>query len=686
VVAVAAPSARWPGGVEQGATDTMNPIDPNDATSAVPDPVPVEPVRPSGPRVAGNAAGQVWTPPPLEPSPSASDPETADVMTPPAYESTVGMAPAQPVVKDAAPRRRRRSLRWAVALAVVVLVVGASAAVAALLVGRAPDATILGYVPQNTVMYGELRLDLPGDQRQAAGQFLSKFPGFADQAALEGKLDEVLDQLVKDASKGDQSYTTNIKPWFSGELGFALGPLPDASRMTSDPKAIDSIRALALLSIKDPAGAQAWFDAAFKKTGATTSTETYNGATVTVFRPAGLTNGPKAAFAIVGGKVGVAGDETSVKAAIDTKGNSGFADKPGPKTALDTADSNHIGFAYLELRQLMNWSSGLSRSVSGATGASETTALSNSMLDLLPEWGAYWLRVESDALVMEQIAPPTAKAATATSDHSSTIADHVPSSAVALAITNDYGKTALKSLDTYKSDPAFKQIYQTIDQALGLLGGEESALGWIGDSAIVVNVADGTPEGGLIIQPTDAAQAKRFFTSVKTLVGLGGQQIGAAVSDEPYNGTTITTVNLGKLNDLVAKIGQAAGATSMPPVSGLPEGNVEIAYATTDDVVVIGSGPAFVKHVLDTTRATSLGGNDRYQSLTNRAGKGFSSAFVDIAAIRGLVEGVMAKEDPAKFSEYQKNAQPYLAPFDAVVVANSVQGDLTHSKAVVTVK
>ena len=101
---------------------------------------------------------------------------------------------------------------------------------------------------------------------------------------------------------------------------------------------------------------------------------------------------------------------------------------------------------------------------------------------------------------------------------------------------------------------------------------------------------------------------------------------------------------------------------------------------------MIGSGPAFVKHVLDTTKATSLGGNDRYQSLTNRAGKGSSTAFVDIAAIRGLVEGVMAKEDPAKFSEYQKNAQPYLAPFDAVVVANSVQGDLTHSKAVITVK
>ena len=36
-------------------------------------------------------------------------------------------------------------------------------------------------------MYGEVRLDLPGDQRAEIGEFLSKFPGFADQAALAGR-------------------------------------------------------------------------------------------------------------------------------------------------------------------------------------------------------------------------------------------------------------------------------------------------------------------------------------------------------------------------------------------------------------------------------------------------------------------------------------------------------------------
>jgi len=440
-----------------------------------------------------------------------------------------------------------------------------------------------------------------------------------------------------------------------------------------------------LLSVKDPVGAQAWFDAAFKKAGAKTSTETYNGVTITLFGGSDPQDTMKAAFAILDGKVAVAGDETSVKAAIDTNGNSGFADQTGPKTALDAADSDHIGFVYVELRQLMEWSSGLSGALSESAGAPATTALSQTLLDSLPQWGAYWLRVESDALVMDAISPQPANATTASS-RSSTITSHIPSTAVAVAISNDYGKTVDKAFESLQSDASTKKIYDAIEQALGLLGGADAAYGWIGDAAVVVNVADGTPEGGLVIQPTSADDAQRFFTSVKTLVGFGGSQIGATVREEDYNGTTITIVDLGKASDLVGKLGEVGGTPVTPKVTGLPEGNIEIAYATTDDVVVLGSGPAFVKHVLDTTNATSLAGNDRYQSLANRAGKGSASAFVDIAAIRTLLEGAMSKEDPAKFAEYQKNAQPYLAPFDAMVASGSVEKDLTQSTVVITVK
>ena len=168
-------------------------------------------------------------------------------------------------------------------------------------------------MPESTIAYGEVRLDLPGDQKQAVGAFLSHFPGFADQASLDSKLDEVLDDLIRDASNGEQTYTGNIKSWFDGELAFSMGPLPAASSLSKgDASAMGTFRALALLSVKDPTAAAAWFDAAFKKAGATATTETYNGTTVTVFpEDSGVTT----AYALIDGKVVVFGDKASVEAA-----------------------------------------------------------------------------------------------------------------------------------------------------------------------------------------------------------------------------------------------------------------------------------------------------------------------------------------------------------------------------------
>ena len=99
----------------------------------------------------------------------------------------------------------------------------------------------------------------PGDQRQAAGAFLSKFPGFADQAALDTKLDEALDQLIGKASDGKQSFTKDIKPWFDGEFAFAVGPLPKDALSGGTSAAAADARALMLLSVKDQAAASAWF-------------------------------------------------------------------------------------------------------------------------------------------------------------------------------------------------------------------------------------------------------------------------------------------------------------------------------------------------------------------------------------------------------------------------------------------
>ena len=107
----------------------------------------------------------------------------------------------------------------------------------------------------------------------------------------------------------------------------------------------------------------------------------------------------------------------------------------------------------------------------------------------------------------------------------------------------------------------------------------------------------------------------------------------------------------------------------------------------TNDVVVIGSGPGFVKQVLDTTSATSLASNERYKKLADRAGSGTGTTFVDITAIRGLVErAAIGVADPTAIARYEKDLKPFLIPFDALIASGSVAGDVNRSVVIVTVK
>ena len=547
-----------------------------------------------------------------------------------------------------------------------------TAAVVYALVGRSPDATVLGYVPSGTVVYGEVRLDLPGDQRREVGEFLSHFPGFADQAALDTKLDEVLDRLVSDASDGKQTFTTNIKPWFDGELAFSAGPLPDPKTFLSGPEGsgMESARALALLSIKDEALARAWFADAFKQSGATTTTETYKDVELTIF--GGTSAGPKAAFAILDGKVAVAGDVASVKAAVDTNGNGGFAEDPDAKAALDAPTDDHIGFVYVALGPILDWSQSLGEAVSGSTVFGVPAASTEALAKFIPTWTAFWLRVEGDALVMEAAAPKPETHLGPTTDRASDVAEHVPASAIALIVNHDTGATLKQTLDLYKAEASLKDVTDAIDQGLGILGGADNAIGWIGDTGLVVNRSGEAIEGGLVVLPTDVEDAKRLFTSIRNLAPLSGVA-GVTFRDEDYHGTTIS----------VASIDVGALAGDAVPI---PLDKVEIAWAVTDEIVVLGTGPEFVKHVLDTTDATSLASNDRYEALLARVKAGTGSVFVDIAAVRDHVEGMVKSGDAAGLKKYETDVKPFLAPFDALIASNSVGGDLTRSTIVITVK
>lgn len=656
----------------------------------------IDPTRPSDPVTSPTGTDEAPSPDaeattvmpvtmtPLTPGPTPTTPSAENLSSYPVeqpLDSGVAWAPAVPVKPATPPASGRgRRLRWAAALAVVALVLGASAAVAALITNAASQATVLRYVPADSVAYVEARLDLPGDQRRSVAEFLSHFPGFADQAALDSKLDEALDQFIHDATKGDQSYTADIKPWFGGEIAVSVGPLPPASSLSggdSSSTLARQLRALALLSVTDGAKAQAYLDGLSAKTGEETTKLTYNGAQLTVYQEK---DGPALAYAIIGGKVAALGDLASVKAAVDTNGSSGFATQPGPKAALDAADQDHVGFVYVALRPLLDWSTGLSKSLPGPTGSAIPEPVSDTLLKTVPDWASYWLRFEKDALVVEAAAPKPEVSFASTENRTSPLVKHVPSSALAMAVTNGLGATIGKVLDLYAGDPQFKPLVDQLDQALGVVGGRDAALGWIGDTAIVVNATGDTPEGGVLIAPTDPDKAKSLLTSLGTLVGLGGAQNGITVRTEDHNGTTITIIDIADLSKLSGAAGGQVGA--MP----LPLNHIEIAYAVTNDVVVIGSGPDFVKHVLDTTEGTSLANDQQYKDLAGRISVGTGQTFVDITAIRSLIEKAAAGGDAAQRQKYETDIKPFLAPFDAMIASGTFKDDLGRSTVVITVK
>ena len=110
-------------------------------------------------------------------------------------------------------------MRWLVAGLATVLVLALVGGVLVLAAPRAgaPSATA-HYVPADTGMYAEIRLDLPGDQHDNLAAFMSHFPGFADQAAFQQKIDESLNSVLNSRSNGQLDWTNDVKPWFGGQI------------------------------------------------------------------------------------------------------------------------------------------------------------------------------------------------------------------------------------------------------------------------------------------------------------------------------------------------------------------------------------------------------------------------------------------------------------------------------------
>jgi Protein of unknown function (DUF3352) len=589
---------------------------------------------------------------PPSPAPLSDSPTIA--WTPPPDETIAALSAPLGQATPPAPTRRTSRLRWFVAALVTVLVVSLTAAATLLITGQTPGSTLVGYVDNSSVVYVEARLDLPGDQRQKLGQFLSAFPGFDDQSILDRKLDEALDQLIDRSTNGKQNWSTKIKPWFGGEI--ALGAAPPTAPNPGD---IPLFHGLVAVKVRDGAAAMAWLKDALGDTPV--ATQSYNGTDILIV---GSSN-RKGAAAVADGKALLIGDEASVRKAIDSHGNGTFAQSDSYKQARSALSNDQLGFVVVDTKAYMNILGQLS------TGASGTPMLPSAVKDLLPSWMAMSVRAEGDALAVN-IALPHIAAMDVGDNRPSEILPHLPASTIFVADGRDLGANWKKLLDIYREMPGFGEALKELDTALNTIGGFDKVVGWIHDGALVVTRNGATVGGGLVFTSTDAAAAQSLFSSLRNAAALGGAQAGIKITDETYNGATITTIDVGDIQDLMgaAGAGSAFGRT-------LPEGHLKVAYAVTDQLVIAGVGDAFVKAVLDTQPGASLASDSRFKAAADRAGganRGLT--YVDISAARELIENLIPASERA---EYEKNYKPYLLPLQAFVVSNREDGSLDRA-------
>lgn len=560
--------------------------------------------------------------------------------------------PVMPGTPAPAPASRSASgIRWAIALLVMAVVVGIAAAGAYLLGGGTVPSRVLGYVPPGTVAYVELRLDLPGDQREQLGRFLSRFPGFDDTALLERKLAEVYDRTVRAATSDRHDYSAEIEPWFGGEVAVALGGLPDAPSATP-------LEALLLASVTDRAGASAWVDRLIGD--APTSTESYNGVELTLIgRP-----GQAGAAAAVTGGVLLIGNADAVRASIDTGGRSSFASTEGVTAGRAGLGGDRLGMVYVDLKSVVDWGVAMGSELS--PGA-ET--LGRSVLDRVPSWVTFGIGA-NDATIVGTVLAPHVDAPGLT-NASSALLERIPASALLVIDQHEVGRIVLDALDSLRGVPAAADAMRQVVEAAGLLGGLDRLLGWIGEVAVVVDRDGSSVTGGVLVRARDPIAMAGLLAATRGLIALGGGS-GLTVREESHAGTTITTVEV--------PAGIAPGGGAAPTSAGF-----SVAYASTGDTLIVGASDGFVRRILDTAPEGSLGRQERFTRLLGQAGaKHTSLVWVDLTAVRGSLEESLV--DPAAKTRYERDLRSYLVPLDAFIGATVVGDDLDRLNSILTVK
>jgi hypothetical protein len=536
--------------------------------------------------------------------------------------------------------------RWAVVAVATVLVVGLLGA--AFLFGQPKSgtpSTVMFYAPSNTAVLVELRQDLPGDQHNLLAQFMSHFPGFADQAAFDQKVDETLESLFA-RSDGAVSWQEDIKPWFGGQLGVF------SSNLNTGPGTPPSLTAV--LTVKQ--GQRAALDdflQGWTLSGVPLPSEMpvasqgqHEGVVIYTMSVEGerLSVAPTDEALLVSTRI------EDIEAALDTRADRspGLADDQYFLQQLAPLHADRLGTFYFDGRAMAQQMRDRIDGTLGIPGA-DGALLDSIAVRILGE-----IRAEGDHMA---VTTRTERAANSSmpplpANRSTNLAELAPRDALVYAEIRDVGQTIRfyveKSLLPLASAGAPLDL-SGLQQMLGVP--PQDFFDFIVDASVSISGSAAAPQLGLIATVDDEAIATSRVNKVVSLL-RAAMQFGGGVSinEEQHGAATLTVIKLS---------GGLAGA---------PE--TSVALSVTGGRLLLGTHD-FVIAALDRTRDLSLAARQEYQAALAAGGVNNAGVvFVDIAAAITAYEAMIPSDLRA---EYSLNQQPFLAPLSHLAMISTTE-------------
>lgn len=517
------------------------------------------------------------------------------------------------------------------------------------------------FLPADSVLYAELRLDLPGDQREQLMAFLGHLPGFADSASFDTKLDETIDQMLG-GSDSPISWTEDIKPWFGGQVMLGLTALPPMDMTGSASAMAQTAPVVVGLSATDGAALDTAVAKLLASMGDSVTTEEYAGETISI-----VDNGDTpTVLAPTDSVLLISNDIDQLKASLDTLAGTtpSLAADEGYQAAIATLPADRLGAFYLDSAQLKDTLGPLlEQQLQAQPELAANAAQVEAALALLPPSVTGLIRVDADHLTF-QLAAPVVEGAPTLSVRSTDLATKMPADSLLYLETRDLG-TGIKTLVAQlKPMLAAQGSDQALAQIEALLGtGLEDYLDWVQDIAVSASFGAGSPSVGLVATVTDEAVGQQRIDSLLTLVraiSATADPSPVEISSAEVNGTTVTTIALT----------DASGMTSGLPVEA------KLSVAVGDGHLYLGLGD-FAAEALARDAADSLASTPGYTKAVGAAGaENAGVVYVDVASALGIAELLMSSSDRDMF---ESQIKPYAEALDFVVA--SVNQDAGTSTA-----